>query len=131
MPEIPSGTVTFLFTDIEGSTRLWEHHPAQMKTAFARQEAILREAMSAHGGYVYKMIGDALPGGLFQSTSRRGAAIDGQRGLQGEDWGETPVRVRMALHTGVTEERGDDYVGPALNRVLPGCSPPGMGARCC
>ena len=55
----PTGTVTFLFTDIEGSTQLWENHAAWMEKAHARQEAILRDAFTAHGGYPYKMIGDA------------------------------------------------------------------------
>jgi class 3 adenylate cyclase len=58
MKTIPSGTVTFLFTDIEGSTDLWERYPEQMKSAFPRQEVILREAVTRHGGYIYKMIGD-------------------------------------------------------------------------
>ena len=56
---LPSGTVTFLFTDIEGSTSLWEHDPEAMQRALSRQEAIVREAMSAHGGYAYKMVGDS------------------------------------------------------------------------
>lgn len=58
-PPRPTGTITFLFTDIEGSTRLWEQQRAAMHEAFPRQEVLLRDAMAAHGGYVYKMIGDA------------------------------------------------------------------------
>jgi predicted ATPase/class 3 adenylate cyclase len=117
MKTIPSGTVTFLFTDIEGSTGLWEQYPEQMRTAFRRQEAILRETAAKHGGYVYKMIGDAFQVAFETAPAAICAALEGQRRLQMERWGETPIRVRMALHTGVTEERGDDYVGPALNRV--------------
>ena len=114
----PSGTVTFLFTDIEGSTLWWELYPEWMAHAFARQEAILRGAAAAHGGYVYKMIGDAFQIAFETATSALSAAIDAQRALQIEDWGERgPLRVRMALHTGVTEEREDDYVGPILNRL--------------
>ena len=76
--------------------------------------------MAAHGGYVYKMIGDAFQAAFSKAPAAVAAAIDGQRRLQGEDWGETPIRVRMALHTGETEERGDDYVGPALEPRRPG-----------
>jgi predicted ATPase/class 3 adenylate cyclase len=115
----PTGTVTFLFTDIEGSTTHWEHHPAQMQTAFARQEAILRHAIEANGGYAYKMIGDAFQAAFATALQALQTALNAQRALHTEQWpseiGE--VRVRMALHTGVTEVREGDYVGPMLNRV--------------
>src|SRR5262245_54071006 len=115
---LPSGTVTFLFTDIEGSTQWWELYPDWMSRAFARQESILREAATAHGGYVYKMIGDAFQIAFDTAPNALAAALDAQRVLQDQAWGEQgPLRVRMALHTGVTEERGDDYVGPILNRL--------------
>src|SRR5687768_1443275 len=118
MPNLPSGTITFLFTDIEGSTQWWEEHPEWMARAFARQEAILREAAAAHAGYVYKMIGDAFQIAFDTAPEALRAAIDAQRALQTEPWDEIgPLRVRMALHTGVTEERDDDYVGPVLNRL--------------
>lgn len=117
MDKIPSGTVTFLFTDIEGSTGLWERYPQQMQSAFRRQEAILRETVAQFGGYTYKMIGDAFQIAFETAPSALCAALETQRRLHAEPWGETPIRVRMALHTGVTEERGDDYVGPELNRL--------------
>ncbi|MGH2390738.1 MAG: adenylate/guanylate cyclase domain-containing protein, partial [Chloroflexota bacterium] len=114
----PTGTVTFLFTDIEGSTSSWEQQPALMPRAFARQEAQLRSAIAAHGGYAYKMVGDAFQAAISTAAAAVAAAVAAQRGLAGEDWGARgPVRVRMALHSGVTEERGDDYVGPLLNRA--------------
>ena len=113
----PSGTVTFLFTDIEGSTQLWERQHEPMQAAFARQEAILRQAVAAEGGYTYKMVGDAFQVAFDTAPAAVRAALEAQRQLQAEPWGQAPIRVRMALHTGVTEERGDDYVGPALNRV--------------
>ncbi|MBN1641211.1 MAG: hypothetical protein JXA09_08245 [Anaerolineae bacterium] len=117
-PTLPTGTVTFLFTDIEGSTLLWERHPAAMQRAFARQEAIVREAMGAHDGYVYKMIGDAFQVAFATASDALCAAVAAQRALHAEPWGPIgALRVRMALHTGVTEERGDDYVGPDLNRI--------------
>jgi predicted ATPase/class 3 adenylate cyclase len=115
---IPSGTVTFLFTDIEGSTQWWELHPEWMARAFIRQESILRGAATAQGGYVYKMIGDAFQIAFDTAPNALAAAIDAQRALHAEPWGEHgPLRVRMALHTGVTEEREDDYVRPVLNRL--------------
>jgi class 3 adenylate cyclase len=116
--KLPSGTVTFLFTDIEGSTQWWELHPAWMAHAFTRQESILREAAAAYNGYVYKMIGDAFQIAFDTALDALNAAVSAQRQLQNESWGEYgPLRIRMALHTGVTEEREDDYVGPILNRL--------------
>jgi len=114
----PTGTVTFLFTDIEQSTALWEAQPAWMAAAFARQEALIRAAVAAHGGYAYKMIGDAFQVAFATAPAALAAALAAQQALAAADWGGPgPLRVRMALHTGVTDERADDYVGPALNRV--------------
>ncbi len=118
MTKIPTGTVTFLFTDIEGSTQFWERYPQWMRGAFARQEAILRASIAAHDGYPYKMIGDAFQVAFATAHQAVAAAIEAQHALSAEPWGEPgPLQVRMALHTGVTEERSDDYVGPELNRV--------------
>jgi predicted ATPase/class 3 adenylate cyclase len=118
LSSLPTGTVTFLFTDIEGSTLLWEHQPEAMQRAFSRHEAIVREAMAAHGGYLYKMIGDAFQVAFSTALAALAAALAAQYALHAEAWGPIGVlRVRMALHTGVTEERGDDYVGPDLNRI--------------
>jgi class 3 adenylate cyclase/predicted ATPase/DNA-binding CsgD family transcriptional regulator len=117
-PTLPTGTVTFLFTDIEGSTPLWERYPQAMQRAFSRQETIVRAAMVAHGGYVYKMIGDAFQVAFAAASTALAAALAAQRALHAEEWGPIgTLRVRIALHTGVTEERGDDYVGPELNRI--------------
>src|SRR6476469_1708923 len=114
----PTGAVTFLFTDIEGSTALWEHAPHVMAAAFARHEAILREAIAAHDGWAYKQIGDAFQAAFQSAPAALAAAVVAQRALAREPWpGGNPLRVRMALHTGVTEERADDYVGPLLNRL--------------
>src|SRR5687768_14310021 len=119
MPEKPTGTLTFLFTDIEGSTKRWEQYPVVMRGAFGRQESILRGAIEANGGYTYKMIGDAFQCAFPTALQALQAAIDAQRALYSEPWptelGE--VRVRMALHTGVTEIREGDYFGPLLNRA--------------
>src|SRR4051794_29479691 len=117
-PGAPSGTVTFLFTDIEGSTLRWERSRSEMRQAHARQEAILRDAIASNGGYAYKMIGDAFQAAFPTAPQALQAALDAQRALQAETWGEGgDLLVRMALHTGITEERESDYVGPILNRV--------------
>lgn len=114
----PTGTVTFLFTDIEGSTQRWERYPDAMQCAFNRHEQIIRQCAELHNGYPYKMIGDAFQIAFPAAGEALLAAIDAQHTLQAEPWGEIgTIRVRMALFTGVTEERGDDYVGPALNRA--------------
>ncbi|MFZ6026134.1 MAG: BTAD domain-containing putative transcriptional regulator [Chloroflexota bacterium] len=114
----PTGLVTFLFTDIEGSTRLWEHYPQTMPHAHGRQEAIIRQVMAAYGGYVYKMIGDAFQVAFSDASMALAAAAEAQRQLQSENWGEVgSLKVRMALHVCATEERPDDYLGPELNRV--------------
>ncbi len=118
MIALPSGTVTFLFTDIEGSTTRWEQQRAAMQAALARHDAILREVIEAHGGHVFKTVGDAFYAGFATAPAALDAALAAQRALAGEDWGEVgPLRVRMALHTGTAEERDGDYFGPPLNRV--------------
>ncbi len=113
----PSGTVTFLFSDIVGSTGLWESHPDEMKRNFPLQENIQRTAIAAHGGYTYKMVGDAFQAAFSTALAALEAALEAQRQLQAVDWGQAPVWVRMALHSAVTEERDNDYVGPELNRI--------------
>jgi predicted ATPase/class 3 adenylate cyclase len=112
----PTGMVTFLLTDIEGSTRRWEAHPDLMSAAFARQESILWEAVAAYVGWVYKQVGDAFQVAFQTAPAALAAALAAQQALAAELWPPAigPVRVRMALHTGSAEERGDDYVGPPL-----------------
>jgi class 3 adenylate cyclase/DNA-binding CsgD family transcriptional regulator len=118
MPSPPTGTVTFLFTDIEGSTRLWERYPDAMPAALARHDALLREALEAQGGYVFKTVGDAFCAAFATAPAALAAALTAQRALQAEPWGETgALQVRMALHTGAADERDGDYFGPPLNRV--------------
>ena len=118
MPDLPTGTVTFLFTDIEGSTRLWEEHPKAMRLALARHDALLRQAIESHGGHVFKTMGDQFCAAFAGASDALAAAAHAQHALQSAAWAETgPIRVRMALHTGTAEERGGDYFGPPLNRV--------------
>jgi predicted ATPase/class 3 adenylate cyclase len=118
MAELPAGTVTFLFTDLESSTRLWEQHTEAMNDALARHDALLRDAVEAHGGHVVKGTGDGLHAVFATAGAAVAAAVAGQMGLQQETWSETgPLRVRMGLHTGVAEQREGDYFGQVLNRA--------------
>src|SRR5262245_31614720 len=118
MPKPPSGTVSFLLTDIEGSTRLWADHPESMSSALARHDALLREAIEATDGYVFKTAGDAFFGAFATPLAAIRAAINAQRALQAEPWsGIDALRVRMALHTGMAELRDGDYFGTSVNRA--------------
>jgi class 3 adenylate cyclase len=114
----PTGTATFVFTDIEGSTKLWERHRAVMSEALARHDEILRGAIEERGGYVFKTVGDAFCCAFPPATDALEAALEAQRTLLSSEWEETgPLRVRMALHVGAAAERDGDYFGPPLNRV--------------
>src|ERR687886_2614102 len=119
MPSPPTGTVTFLFTDIEGSTRMWERSPQAMQAALSRHDEILRRVTQEREGYVFKTVGDAFCVAFSTAPDALEASLSAQRELFAEEWGEGtgPLRVRMALHMSATEERDDDYFGPALNRV--------------
>jgi class 3 adenylate cyclase len=118
MSSPPSGTVTFLFTDIEGSTKLWESHPEAMQRALARHDEILRRVTEEQDGYVFKTVGDAFCCAFPTAQVAVEATLEAQRTLFAQEWGETgPLRVRMALHAGAAEERHGDYFGPPLNRV--------------
>jgi len=114
----PGGTVTFLFTDIEGSTRLWESERQAMRVALARHDAILRQLIGEHRGHIFKTGGDSFCAAFAAAADAATAAMSAQRALQTEPWPETAtLRVRMALHTGVAEMREGDYFGPTLNKV--------------
>jgi len=114
-PALPSGTVTFLFTDVEGSTRLWATQHDAMRTSLARHDALLRQCIEAHGGHVFKTGGDAFCAAFATATGAVEAALDAQRALRAERWPEqAAIRSRMALHTGAAEIRDGDYFGPPL-----------------
>ncbi len=122
MTILPSGTVTFLFTDIEGSTRLWDQYPQAMKAALSTHDTLLREAIEANGGYVFKTLGDGFCAAFSSTPDALRAALAGQRALNAYDWegagvGEGAIRTRIAVHTGHAEEAGGDYFGPSVNRV--------------
>jgi predicted ATPase/class 3 adenylate cyclase/Tfp pilus assembly protein PilF len=114
----PITPVTFLFTDVEGSTRLWETSPERMGPALARHDALMREAIQRHGGSVFATAGDGFGAAFAAAGDALSAALDAQRAMLSEPWPPPVViKVRMALHTGNAEVRGDDYFGPSLNRV--------------
>ena len=116
---LPTGVVTLLFTDIEGSTRLWERCPDEMRDALARHDAICRDEVAHHNGVVFKTVGDASCSAFQLPGDALDAAIGIQRALHGYPWpnGIGEIRVRMGLHSGACTERDGDYFGPTVNRV--------------
>ena len=115
---LPVGTVTFLFTDIEGSTRLWEEYPEVMRTALARHDTLLRDVILRHRGRIFKTAGDSFCAAFSGAPEAVATAFVAQQALHAERWPEpVQLRVRMALHSGSAELRNNDYFGPTLNRV--------------
>ena len=113
-----AGTITFLFTDLEGSTRLWEQFPDGMKNALKRHDAILRGAIEVSRGRVVKTTGDGMMAVFGSAVDAVAAALAAQRNLATEQWAETgPLRVRMGVHAGQAEHRGGDFFGPTVNRT--------------
>ncbi len=123
MADLPTGTITFLFTDIEGSTRLWEEHPERMRLALGRHDALLRAAVETHHGEIFKTMGDAVFAAFATPSDALKAALEAQQALRSlppsatETSAAPLLKVRAALHTGRAEHRAGDYFGPALNRV--------------
>ena len=118
MSEGPSGLVAFLFTDIEGSTPLWDGEPAAMSEAIRVHDRLLRTAIDGRGGRVFWTGGDGLAAVFGRAEEALGAALDAQRALAAETWPtSSPLRVRMGIHSGPAEEREGDYLGPAVNRA--------------
>ncbi len=119
-PTFPTGAVTFLFSDIEGSTRIWETQPQAMKPVMARHDAILRQAVEGHQGQIVKTTGDGLHAAFASAAQAVRAALAAQQALQAETWTEIQPQmllVRMGIHTGESEARAGDYYGPAVNRA--------------
>ncbi|HZM25116.1 MAG TPA: adenylate/guanylate cyclase domain-containing protein, partial [Anaerolineales bacterium] len=116
---LPSGTVTFLFTDIEGSTKLAQQFPNQWEALRTRHHVILHEAIESNHGYVFQIIGDAFCAAFHTAHDGLNAAISAQRKLQNEEWGENPIKVRMGIHTGEAElQATGEYRGYlAMSRV--------------
>jgi predicted ATPase/class 3 adenylate cyclase len=118
MTDLPTGTVTFLFTDLEGSTRLWEEQAVAMTEALARHDDILRTAVEHHGGSVVKTTGDGVHAVFATAPDALDAAVEAQRMLVAERWcTEDAPKVRMGVHTGAAQVRDGDYYGSAVNRA--------------
>lgn len=119
MTNLPSGIVTFLFTDIEGSTQLWEREPDAMRVALERHNALVQEAIESNGGVVFKTAGDAFCAAFDSAVDGLQAALAAQRALDSEAWAEEigTLRARMGLHTGHVQAQDGDYFGPPLNRT--------------
>ena len=117
--DLPTGTVTFLFTDIEGSTRLWDAFPDDMRRALTMHDAIVTEAVTSRNGHVVKQTGDGVFAAFDSAINACLAAADAQDGLAAATWPAAveTVAVRMALHTATVEPSGGDYHGPDVNRV--------------
>ena len=103
MNHYPSGTVTFLFTDIEGSTKLAQEYPDAMPSLLARHNEILKQAIETHNGFVFQVVGDSFAAAFQNAQDALSAALDAQRSLQSEPWMPAPVKVRMGVHTGQAE----------------------------
>ena len=119
MTELPTGTVTFLFTDIEGSTRLWEQQPEAMRQALARHDALAAALVEQHAGTLVRSRGegDSLFAVFARASDAIAAATALQQALVAEPWPPaTPLRVRVALHTGEADRRDGNYYGSEVNR---------------
>lgn len=113
-----SQILTFLYTDIEGSTRLWEQFPESVESAVSRHDRILRNAVDKYGGSVFRTVGDGVCAVFVNASNAVAAALDAQIALKAEAWGEIQaLKVRMAIHTGEVEAYGNDYTGGSLNRI--------------
>jgi len=113
---LPSGTVTFLFTDIENSTPLWEKYPEQMRSSLSTHDAILKKAVEDNHGIVIKTTGDGIHAVFTTAIDAVNASVRGQKELQSTDELEVQIKVRMGIHTGEAELRDGDYFGGTLNR---------------
>ena len=117
-PPLPSGTVTFVFTDIEGSTQRWDRNGAAMESALRRHDELLRAVFRRHRGHVFKTIGDAFCAAFARPQDAVAAVLDTQRSLAAEDFSAVDgLSIRAAVHTGTADERDGDYFGPSVNRI--------------
>jgi predicted ATPase/class 3 adenylate cyclase len=117
VPNRPSGIVSFLFSDVVGSTRLWEADREGMAASLASHDRIMKRSIGDLGGYVFSTAGDSFAAAFPSPSAALSAAVRAQMGLMGEAWPGPPIRVRMGVHTGTSFERGGDYFGPDVNRA--------------
>jgi predicted ATPase/class 3 adenylate cyclase len=114
----PSGTITFVFTEIEDGAQRWDRDRAAMQTAVRRHDAIVRDALEGHGGHVFKTTGDAFCAAFSNAADAVAAALALQTALAQQDFADVDgLRVRVAVHTGTADERDGDYFGPTVNRA--------------
>jgi class 3 adenylate cyclase len=114
----PTRAVTFLFSDIEGSTRLWQQNETAMRAALSRHDEILRAAVARNDGSVFSAMGDGIAAAFASASAAAMAAQVLQRDLAAEPWPtDTPIRVRIGIHSGEAEFRDEDYFGTAVNRT--------------
>ncbi len=114
---IPSGIVSFLFTDVEGSTRLWEAGADEMGESLTLHDQIMRNAVAEQRGHVFSTAGDAFAVAFGSVDEALTAAVNIQLRLLSASWSGPQIKVRMGLHTGEAQERDGDYFGPVLNRA--------------
>ena len=116
----PSGTVTFLLTDLEGSTRMWEQDPEAMKAAMVRHDELLEKSISANDGFIFARMGDGMAAAFYSAGNAVSAAIGINRALAEEDWRTaTPLQARIGLHTAeavIADDSG--YAKPADQPLL-------------
>ena len=116
-PTLPTGTVTFLFTDIEGSTKLAQQYPEAMPDLLARHNELLNQAVESHNGFVFQVVGDSFAVSFHSANDALNAALQAQRNLHQENWNSAPIKVRMGIHTGTAqlqiESRDTPYSGYA------------------
>lgn len=119
---IPSGNITFLFTDIEGSTKLAHEFHELLPDALQRHQKILHEAVSANSGYVFRIVGDAFFCSFEKSIDSVKAAVEAQTLLSKEQWNGVTIKVRVGIHAGDAKWNGTDYDGyltlARTNRIM-------------
>jgi class 3 adenylate cyclase len=119
MPDLPSGTVTFLFTDIECSTVLWEQDPEAMRAAMGDHLRLLRDSVETHNGVLFKVVGDAVQAAFPAAPEAVVAALHAQQAAQAPAHSQAfgPLNARTTLHTAAAEPQAGDYLAPGLNQL--------------
>ena len=130
MGTIPTGTVTFLFTDIEGSTKLAQEYPDKLPVLLARHNEILDQAIKACDGFLFRTIGDAYCVAFHNASDALHAALQAQRNLYNEAWSPAPIKVRMGIHTGAAQlESESNYSGYATLALVQRIMSAGHGGQ--
>ena len=118
----PTGTVTFLFTDIEGSTKMAQEFNELLPDALKKHHSILKETVNSHNGFIFKIIGDAFCCAFQNADDAVKASVDAQKKLNSEEWNEAVIKVRMGIHSGNAEWSGTEYTGyitlARTNRIM-------------